>query len=450
MKQTENIKTLLNEIDWLEQVINQTIKSYFMQEGHEIHWLDLVAPDLSNNESVYANCVKHKDLNIYDRLALVLAMTPHLKPEVLDVFFAKNQIYDRGFTEFGGLVENNHSGFIPTGQTLSFLITSRNPEFRSNLINIFNKDRFLIKEQILLLAETEFPIPNLNGALSLSNRWMHYFLTEEKLEIEPSISFPARQITTNMNWEDIVLNETVLDQVQEINTWLNHRSTIMELWGLKKFIKPGYKALFYGPPGTGKTLTATLLGKASNKDVYKVDLSMIFSKYSGETVKNLTRFFDMAEHKDWILYFDEADALLEKRTAANSSKNRHPNQETSYLLQRIEDFPGTIILASNLMANIDESVSRRFQNMIHFTIPGPEDRLKIWKNAFSDRCTFSADIDLSKLAEEYELTGSSIINVLRFCALAAISREDTVVTKQELMMGLRKEFKKDNKTISVF
>jgi SpoVK/Ycf46/Vps4 family AAA+-type ATPase len=240
-----------------------------------------------------------------------------------------------------------------------------------------------------------------------------------------------------------------MEQVTEISTWMEHGHILMNEWGLEKRLKPGYRALFYGPPGTGKTLTATLLGKTSGRDVYKVDLSMVVSKYIGETEKNLSRIFDIAQHKNWILFFDEADALFGKRTATNSSNDRHANQQTAYLLQRVEDFPGIVILATNLKANMDEAFTRRFQAMIHFSMPGPEDRYQLWNNAFSGKCKLHEDIDLYKIAEEHELAGGAIINILRYCALSAIRRNDTVVNKQELITALKREFKKENKTLAV-
>jgi SpoVK/Ycf46/Vps4 family AAA+-type ATPase len=252
-----------------------------------------------------------------------------------------------------------------------------------------------------------------------------------------------------MEWDDIVLSDVVMDQVNEINNWAEYGTTLLNDWGLARKIKPGYRALFYGPPGTGKTLTATLIGKASGRDVYKVDLSMIVSKYIGETEKNLAKLFDTAQHKNWILFFDEADALFGKRTTTNSSNDRYANEQTAYLLQRVEDFPGIVILASNLRANLDDAFTRRFQSIIHFTIPSAEERYRLWTAAFSGMCTLHPDIDLYQVAEEHELAGGSIINVLRFCALAAIGRNDTVVTQQELMAALRKEFKKENKTLNM-
>lgn len=167
---------------------------------------------------------------------------------------------------------------------------------------MLNPDHILMKEQVLLLGETEMHIPKINGTLSINEQWLEYFLTGSMPQVEQSISFPAQKITTKLEWEDVVLDQSVLNQLMEIQTWLEHGETLMLDWGLDKHLKPGYRALFYGPPGTGKTLTATLLGKSSGRDVYKVDLSMVVSKYVGETEKNLARIFDIAQHRKWILF----------------------------------------------------------------------------------------------------------------------------------------------------
>jgi AAA+ superfamily predicted ATPase len=449
METETHILILQQEMDWLQAVIDQAIKTYLLQDGHEDNWFDIALPDLEEIDCPYANAVKNWDLDIYSRLALALAMAPHVRPELLDIFFGKNQVYDRGFTEFGGVLDKGHSGFLPTGQTLNFLITVSDTALTSIVNNIFSKYSILIKEDVLSLTAVDTYLPRLNGILSLNNSWFNYFLTGEQLQVEQSAAFPAQKITTTMDWQDVVLDDQVMHQVTEINTWIKHGETLMNDWGLFKKIKPGYRTLFYGPPGTGKTLTATLIGKSSGREVYKVDLSLIISKYIGETEKNLSKVFDAAQHKNWILFFDEADALFGKRTAANSSNDTHANQQVAYLLQRIEDFPGIVILASNLKANMDDAFTRRFQSMIHFKMPSIEERYQLWQNAFSGTCTLHPDIDLYKIAEDHELTGGAIINILRYCALAAIRRNDTVVTQDELFSGLRNELKKENKTMNI-
>jgi AAA+ superfamily predicted ATPase len=447
METESSVPALNREMDWLQSVIDQAIKTYLMQEGHEDNWFEIPVPDLSEIDCPYSRAVMKWDLAIYSRLALVLAMAPHVRPEALDIFLGKNPAYDRGFTEFGGVTDKNHSGFLPTGQTLCFLITVGDPGLRQEVLDVFGMENILVKEQVIQLTETEPYLPRLNGILSLSDHWFQFFLTGQHQQVENTATFPAQKIRTAMNWEDVVLDDLVMEQVTEISTWLQHGDTLLNDWGLSKRIKPGYRALFYGPPGTGKTLTATLIGKSAGRDVYKIDLSMVISKYIGETEKNLSKIFDTAQHKDWILFFDEADALFGKRTAANSSNDRHANQQVAYLLQRIEDFPGVVILATNLRSNMDEAFSRRFQSIIHFTMPSVEERYRLWKNAFSGTCTLHPDVDLHQIAEDYELAGGAIINVLRYCALAAIRRNVTVVSSQELIAGLKKEFKKENRTL---
>jgi len=205
--------------------------------------------------------------------------------------------------------------------------------------------------------------------------------------------------------------------------------------------------LFYGPPGTGKTLTACLLGKSTGKDVYRVDLSMIVSKWVGETEKNLGRVFDMAENKDWILFFDEADALFGKRTDTKSSQERYANQEVAYLLQRTEDYPGTVILASNKKGNMDEAFIRRFQSIVYFPMPKPIERLKIWQKAFDCSLYLDEDIDLNKIAVDYEIAGGGIVNIVKYCAIKAAERNDKTVIENDLKDGIRKELLKEGKLL---
>ncbi len=444
----KHITCLEKEFEWLEQVIQYAVSSYLMHEGYENTWLTVEAPNLSDDEGgAYASFVHDNELNIYERLAMVLAMAPHVYPEKLDVFFGKNQLYDRSFTEFGGYIDNAFNGFLPTVQTLLFITCGVDSSLRNDVNKSINPKSFLIQEQIIIRKKTADNLFSNADLLSVSERWLHFFQTGEELPLEHSSEFPAHQITTQMDWDDLVLEDAILEELLEINTWLTKGKTKMAEWGLDKKIKPGYRTLFYGPPGTGKTLTATILGKTTGKDVFRIDLSMIVSKYIGETEKNLAKIFDIAEHKNWILFFDEADSLFGKRTVAQTSNDRHANQQTGYLLQRIEEYSGVVILASNLKDNIDAAFTRRFQSMIHFRMPSIEQRYQLWQKAFSGACKLDESVDLYALAENYELAGGAIINVLRHCALAAIKRDSDIVTKQELLNGLRREFAKEHKTI---
>ena len=174
-----------------------------------------------------------------------------------------------------------------------------------------------------------------------------------------SSQFPAELLETEMSWDDLVLPPSTKNQIREIENWIRYSDTLMEDWNFKRKHKPGFRVLFHGPPGTGKTLAATLLGKHTGQDVFRIDLSRVASKYIGETEKNLGQLFDEAEHKDWILFFDEADALFGKRTSTKGANDRYANQEVAYLLQRVESFPGLVILASNYKQNLDTAFRRR-------------------------------------------------------------------------------------------
>jgi SpoVK/Ycf46/Vps4 family AAA+-type ATPase len=236
-----------------------------------------------------------------------------------------------------------------------------------------------------------------------------------------------------------------MSQVEEIVTGIVYHDTLMYKWGFSKKLKPGCKSLFYGPPGTGKTLVACLIGKRCNLDVYRIDLSTIVSKYIGETEKNLEKIFQMAENRQWILFFDEADALFGKRTGVSSSHDRYANQETAYLLQRIEDFKGVVILASNLKSNIDEAFSRRFQSVIYFPVPQANERLKLWNQSFAQPTVLEDGFDTKHFAKKYELTGGMILNVIRYCSLMALKRNENIIRTIDAENGIQKEMMKEGR-----
>ncbi|MEM6964886.1 MAG: ATP-binding protein, partial [Bacteroidota bacterium] len=236
-------------------------------------------------------------------------------------------------------------------------------------------------------------------------------------------------------------------QIKELQTFINYGQTLMKDWGMSKKIKPGYRVLFHGPPGTGKTLTASLLGKYTGKDVYKIDLSMVVSKFIGETEKNLANLFAKAENKDWILFFDEADALFGKRTNVRDAHDKYANQEVSYLLQRVENYNGLVILASNFKSNMDDAFVRRFQNIIPFHLPDKKERLQLWTQGFPTEVELAADVDLKSIATKYDLSGASIINIIQFCCLTALSQDTNIIFRADIVKGIRREYSKEGRVL---
>jgi SpoVK/Ycf46/Vps4 family AAA+-type ATPase len=208
------------------------------------------------------------------------------------------------------------------------------------------------------------------------------------------MNFPAQHLETTYNWDDLVLGDTTRRQIAELENWVNYQQVLMTDWGMERKLKPGYRALFHGPPGTGKTLTASLLGKYTGKPVFRIDLSMIVSKFIGETEKNLSKLFEKADNKNWILFFDEADALFGKRTNVKDAHDKYANQEASYLLQRVEQHNGLVILATNFKNNIDEAFMRRFQSVIHFPLPNADERFTMWQKSFPQKANLNGHINL--------------------------------------------------------
>ncbi|MDZ7695036.1 MAG: ATP-binding protein [Balneolaceae bacterium] len=440
---------LEQEFEWFSQVLDTRFKLYFDKDSPYDDIFFLRPPELNGQESNYARFLRKHDLKKAERLTLLLALIPHVKPDILDLFFTKNAHYDRGFTEFGGLRGNSYSGFLPTGETIMFLLTGGDLKRRFKYNYLFEQDHLFAQKKILFLEQSSLNEPALSGALQLSDDYVDFFTTGNVSKPSFSMDFPAKRVTTDLEWSDLVLPPETMGQINEIIAWLKHGKTLMRDWGLSKRILPGFRVLFHGPSGTGKTLTASLLGKISNQDLYRVDLSMTVSKYIGETEKNLARVFDRAANKGWILFFDEADALFGKRTEISNAHDRYANQEVSYLLQRMEDYPGMVILATNLKSNLDDAFTRRFQSVIYFPMPGREERKYLWKNAFPEQVSLSDSVDLDELANEYEITGASIMNVVRYCSLMALDKDDknVKVTPKEIKVGIRKEYHKEGRTL---
>jgi len=442
-----NAAILTREMAWLAEVMDTRMKLFHDQDCRYTSIGEVPAPDLSGDPSLYSKVVRHYRMGLSERITLLLALAPHLQPHLLDIFFIRNADYDRGFTEFGGIKGQNHGGFLPTGETVAFILAADSLEKRFVLLDLFGEDHFFHKFNILTLDHSHAEEPFLSGMIRISAEYLSYFTKGVSHQPDFSIRFPAKRIHTEMDWSGLVLDEDTLQGVQEIRDWLQFGDTLLNEWGMSKKIKPGFRALFHGPPGTGKTFTATLLGKSSGLDVYRIDLSMVISKYIGETEKNLSNVFDQAEHKNWILFFDEADALFGRRTQTASANDRYANQEVSYLLQRMEDFPGVVILATNLKANLDEAFSRRFQSMVYFPVPGPAERLLLWRQSFPENTVLEDEEGLTTIAEKYEMTGGAIINVTRYASLLTIKRGTNIILHKDILTGIRKEFGKEGKTM---
>ena len=432
------------DLDWFARVLDARLKGYFGGAGAPDP-LSIAPPPLEHGRSEYARFVRESRVPPSTRLVLLLALIPHVRPQLLDVLWTRNEVTKRGFTEFGGMQGANHGGFIPTGETAAFLLAGEDLAARFAMTRLFEADQFLARQNVVHLSSVAPGESALSGTLMLSREHLHRFTTG--LERKPGFSaeFPARLIRTGLDWSSLVLPASTLEQLEEIKRWILHGASLLQDWGMHDRLRPNFVNLFHGVPGTGKTLAAGLLGRHCGCEVYKLDLSMIVSKYIGETEKNLARVFDLAEHKRWILFFDEADALWGSRTRISDAHDRFANQEVSFLLQRVEEFHGVVILASNLKANIDDAFMRRFHSVIHFPMPRAGERLRLWQQAFPARARLDPRIDLPTIAENHEVSGGTIMNVVRHASLAALARSSELIALEDIEDGIRRELLKEGR-----
>lgn len=405
-------------------------------------------PAMQEDDAPLTRFIQQRRLTVDEYVALAVALAPHLIPSLFDDIVAEFLPQGGDFPPIGGTKGTNQRNLLPTGETVLFLLAGNNLARRLEVQKIFGSQHFFSKEKILYLEELKSGEPPNSGRIILDPEYLELFTLGYATPPRTGTNFPAQHITTELEWTDLILNPQTMSQLQEVQTWIQHNDTLLYDWKMYRKIKPGFRALFYGPPGTGKTMAASLLGKYTGHDVYRIDLSTMVSKYIGETEKNLATLFDKAENKQWILFFDEADALFGKRTSVRDAHDRFANQEVSYLLQRVEDFSGLSILASNFKSNLDDAFTRRFQTIVYFPTPKPAERLTLWQQSFPEAVELAPGIDLRKIADKYELSGSHIVNIVHYCCLQALAADTNVITTENLMTGINREFVKENKVFS--
>ncbi len=261
-----------------------------------------------------------------------------------------------------------------------------------------------------------------------------------------NISALAKKIQPHYAWEDIILPKDTKDQLKEVAGHIKYRGLVYEDWGFdeKLSIGKGLNVLFSGPSGTGKTMASEIIARETNLDIYKIDLSSVVSKYIGETEKNLNRIFKEAETSNAILFFDEADALFGKRSEVKDAHDRYANIEIGYLLQKMEEYDGVVILATNLSKNIDDAFLRRMQIVIEFPFPDENLRKLIWLGIFPEKSPLSEDIDYKFLSEKIKLAGGNIKNMALAAAFYA-AENGKEITMNHIMLAARREYQKMGK-----
>ncbi len=256
----------------------------------------------------------------------------------------------------------------------------------------------------------------------------------------------ARKIQPKYSWDDIILPPDLYEQLREIYGCVQHNYKVYSDWGFDKKLSlgKGLHVLFSGPSGTGKTMAAEILAHELQLDLYKIDLSQVVSKYIGETEKNLDRIFKEGQASNSILFFDEADAIFGKRSEVKDAHDRYANIEISYLLQKMDEYEGMVILATNLRKNIDEAFSRRMHFALEFPVPEEPYRNRIWNNIFPPEAPLDNDIKFDFIARQFRITGGNIKNIALNAAFLAAQNGNTI-NMYNLIRATKREYQKMGK-----
>lgn len=258
----------------------------------------------------------------------------------------------------------------------------------------------------------------------------------------------ASRINAVFTWDDLVVDEEQKRQMQLISNQLKYRNVVGEEWGFNKKMPygRGLCALFYGAPGTGKTMAVQVMANELGLDLYRIDLSQMISKYIGETQKNISMLFKKAKDINAMLFFDEADSLFAKRSEVKDSNDRNANAETAHLLQKLEEYEGITILATNYLNNIDDAFKRRIKFIVNFSFPSEEIRYKLWKSILPKEAKVKSDLDFEFFAKQFELSGSSIKEILVNAAYIAAG-EHKEISNLHIVEAIKNNYYKNGRIL---
>lgn len=416
-------------------------------------------PSESIPDSFYANALpskshfqlllQKKDYGFAEQIALALAFARATKPEV---FFPLIQASGESLKQMqigGQVITSSVLRFIPTLQTLIYLLAGDDFLVQQFYLRHFHPKHSLFLEDMIYLEggqskKKQGEDDPIYREMRLSYPYLRYFLGGEAPRLDEEPNFPASLSETSLNFEDVILPDNTREELQDLIKYLKNRDRLFEMEGVEARIRPSYVVIFAGMPGMGKTITAKTIGKSIGVPVYIVNLARVVSKYIGETEKNLEKIFDRFDKQNCILFFDEADALFGKRTEVKDAKDRYANQEVAYLLQKIENFQGLVILATNvhdIENTFDKAFQRRIRRIILFPFPNENERLKIWEKALPASFKYEEGL-LPKLAANYQLNGAGIANVISDALVEAVDQKTNILSLEILEPFMKIEYKR--------
>ncbi len=461
------------ELRWLEKVILGRIWEVQQQRlspeqkgqlAQEIFSLKAEHPSVSqeilsppslqvNPEHPYASFLQRHQTDSGERLFIALGLARALQPALFNDFIRLYSHLDLQ-KEFGGLLKADAGeDFIPTIQTFLFLWAGCDFKAKQEAILRFHPKHWLFIQGILKASFSSKSLGDnsyqeegdwIKYQIQIPHPYLRYFLGGEAPRLDEEPNFPASLSETSLSFEDVVLPESTRQELQDLIKYLRNRDRLFAIKGVSDRVRPSYVAIFSGMPGTGKTITAKTIGKSLGLPVYIVNLARVVSKYIGETEKNLEKIFDRFDKQNCILFFDEADALFGKRTEVKEAKDRYANQEVAYLLQKVENFQGLVILATNVydvQNTFDQAFQRRIRRTIQFPFPNEAERRILWEKALPQAFTYKTGL-LPQLAKNYQVNGASINNIISDVLIEAVDRQTTSISLEMLEPCLRVDYQR--------
>jgi len=258
----------------------------------------------------------------------------------------------------------------------------------------------------------------------------------------------GQMLEPTVHFDDIAVPAQIQKTLREICYGAVEGYRIYEEFNLGEKFPYGraISVLLAGPPGTGKTMTAHALANEIGIPLYQVDLSHIIDKYIGETEKHLEQVFTFAEKTRVVLFFDEADSLFGRRGEVVEGKDRYANMEISYILQRIEQFDGVVVLATNFYNNIDKAFLRRMKYVLKYQSPDEKVRYIIWEKVLPDK-KLRESIDILYLSRQFELTGGMIKNIIQNACITALY-EKQMLNMGHILTAIQMEYEKMERSLT--
>jgi AAA+ superfamily predicted ATPase len=436
----ENIAAISGELNWL------TLRIQSILENRSGTFLPLPPP---GNKSAYAALVNEHGITDTDRVLLDLSLAASFAPEILAPL-AQAAMDKSWALHTGGFFRQGDAQFYPTVRTAVFLLSGTDIETRSYYSSYFHNKRRVFTSNLVLTVPRYENTTFLNHEVIFNDQFLGSVLHGEEPRLDGEHGFPTRRSKRRHSLAEVVLAEKTKEEIGKLRRFTRHMKKLWELNQNNRY-RNNFISIFSGEPGTGKSHTAEAIGNEFGLPVYKVNFAQMVSKYIGETEKNLEKIFDRFDRQPCILFFDEAESVFSKRTEVSDSHDQHANNTQSYLLQKIEEFSGIVVLATNvqnLLQHFDKAFQRRIRLIAHFSFPDYPERQKLWNQALEPPFKFAGDLT-ERLAKNYQFTGGSIYNIVSDAVLAAMDKETETITFELIEPALADEFKKTGRKYEI-